>query len=227
MHEWHWTDTSLRYRHWRMCFERLLQAFAGWQPGNLFDIAAQPILDYRELIVIHNCPCEHSSKLQLSIRFTPSRCLDVRQDWYPMYYPEGMKARVSPVQSIEPHRIFGTHSGLEPWTSGSTVQSSNHYTTAAHSWNVLAAHWAAHCLHTKGKYCCTLLSHHHGALKIDEIRIVVVSLPLYISMLFYFNTDNDYSKLYDQLRDDQYDPDVVESPFVAPFAKRYRSKDTK
>ena len=44
----------------------------------------------------------NSSKLQLSIRFTPSRCLGVRQDWYPMYYPEGMKARVSPVQSIEP-----------------------------------------------------------------------------------------------------------------------------
>ena len=74
--------------------------------GSLFDIAAQPILEYRELIVIHNCPCEHSSKLQLSIRFTPSRCLDVRQDWYPMYYPEGMKARVSPVPSIEPHRIL-------------------------------------------------------------------------------------------------------------------------
>ena len=44
--------------------------------------------------------------LQLSIWFTPSRCLDVRQDWYLMYYPEGMKARVSPVQSIEPHRIL-------------------------------------------------------------------------------------------------------------------------
>ena len=41
-----WTDTSLWYRHWRMCFERLLQAFARWQPGNLFDIAAQPILEY-------------------------------------------------------------------------------------------------------------------------------------------------------------------------------------
>ena len=40
-----WTDTSLRYRHWRMCFERLLQAFARWQPGNSFDIVAQPILE--------------------------------------------------------------------------------------------------------------------------------------------------------------------------------------
>ena len=46
--EWiDWTDTSLRYRHWRMCFERLLQAFARWQPDILFDIAAQPILEYR------------------------------------------------------------------------------------------------------------------------------------------------------------------------------------
>ena len=59
------------------------------------------------MLVIHNRPCKHSSNLQLSFRFTPSRCLDIRQDWYPMYYyPEGMKARVSPVQSIEPHRIL-------------------------------------------------------------------------------------------------------------------------
>ena len=65
-----------------------------------------PSLNIIELIVIHNRPCEHSSKLQLSIRFTPSHCLDVRQDWYPMYHPKGMKARVSPVQSIEPHRIL-------------------------------------------------------------------------------------------------------------------------
>ena len=113
-----WTDTSLRYRHWRMCFERLLQAFARWQPGILFDIAAQPILEYRWIDSIHNCPCEHSSKLQLSIRFTPSRCLDVRQDWYPMYYPEGMKARVSPVQSIEPHRILAPTRDLNLESSG-------------------------------------------------------------------------------------------------------------
>ena len=67
-----------------MCFERLLQAFARWQPGILFDIA-QPILEYRWIDNIHNCPCKHSSKLQLSIQFTPSRCLDVRQDWYKCY----------------------------------------------------------------------------------------------------------------------------------------------
>ena len=56
----------------------------------------------------------------------------------PMYYPHGVKARVSFVQSIKPHKNIVTHSGLEPKnkkktrTSGSTVQSSNHYTTAAH-----------------------------------------------------------------------------------------------
>ena len=66
------------------------------------------LLNTVELIVIHNRPCEHSSKLQLSIRFTLSRCLDVRQDWYPMYYPGGMKARVCSVQSIEPHRILAS-----------------------------------------------------------------------------------------------------------------------
>ena len=65
-----------------------------------------PSLNTVQLLVIHNRPCKHSSKLQLSIRFTPSRCLDVRQDWYPMYYPEGMKAPVSPVQSIDHHRIL-------------------------------------------------------------------------------------------------------------------------
>ena len=48
-----------------------------------------------------------------------------------MYYPEGMKARVSPVQSIDPHRILAP---TRTWTGNlrSTVQSSNHYTTAAH-----------------------------------------------------------------------------------------------
>ena len=65
-----------------------------------------PSLNAGELLVISNCHCKHNSKLQLSIRFTPSRSHYVQQDWYPMYYPKGMKARVSSVQSIEPHRIL-------------------------------------------------------------------------------------------------------------------------
>ena len=79
-----------------------------YSPATYLTYLPSPSLNTDELIVIHNSPCEHSSKLQLSIRFTPSRCLDVRQDWYPMYYPEGKKARVSPVQSIEPHRILAS-----------------------------------------------------------------------------------------------------------------------
>ena len=89
-----WTDTSLRYRHWRMCFERLLRAFARWQPDILFDIAGQPILEYRWI----DSYSQRSLQTQFKVvTVTPSRCLHVRQDWYLMYYPEGMKARVSPV----------------------------------------------------------------------------------------------------------------------------------
>ena len=39
--------------------------------------APSPSLNTAELIVIHNHPCKHSSKLQLYIRFTTSRCLGV------------------------------------------------------------------------------------------------------------------------------------------------------
>ena len=100
MNEWmnEWTDTSLRYSTaTEECvsndfFRHLLDD----SPASYLTKLPSPSLNTVELIVIHNCPCEHSSQLQLSIRFTPSRCLDVRQDWYPMYYPEGMKARQSP-----------------------------------------------------------------------------------------------------------------------------------
>ena len=47
-----------------------------------------------------------------------------------MYYPEGMKAQVSCAVDRASQNI-GTHSGLEPVTFGSTVQSSNHYSIAA------------------------------------------------------------------------------------------------
>ena len=38
------------YCLWRMCFEWLVQAFARWQPGILFDTCAQPILEYRWIV---------------------------------------------------------------------------------------------------------------------------------------------------------------------------------
>ena len=84
------TDTSLQYSTAteKMCFERLLQAFARWQLDILFDIGAKPILEYRRIGSYTQLSLQTQFKLQLSIRFTPSRCLDVRQDWYPMYYPK-------------------------------------------------------------------------------------------------------------------------------------------
>ena len=45
-----------------------------------------PSLNTVESLVIHNNPCKHSSKLQLSIQFTPSSCLDVRQDWHDTFF---------------------------------------------------------------------------------------------------------------------------------------------
>ena len=47
----------------------------------------------------------------------PSYSLDV-QLLYPMYYPEGMKVRVSHVQSIEPHRILALTRDLNPGPPG-------------------------------------------------------------------------------------------------------------
>ena len=52
---------------------------------------------------------------------------------YAMYYPEGMKARVIPMQSIEPDITLAPtrDSNQEPPGPHSTVQSSNHYNTTA------------------------------------------------------------------------------------------------
>ena len=76
-----------------------------------------PSLNSIELLVIHNCPCKHSSKLQLSIWFTPSRYLDT---WCTI--PKGWRLGLA---------LCSWSSLIEPGTSGSTVQSSNHYTTSA------------------------------------------------------------------------------------------------
>ena len=44
--------------------------------------------------------CNHQSTCM------PSYSLHVQLLWYPMYYPRGMKARVSPVQWSKPYSIF-------------------------------------------------------------------------------------------------------------------------
>ena len=79
-------------------------------------------------IIMHSHSYKYSSKLQLY-----SIHAQLMFDWYLMYYPELMKARVSPVQSIEPHRILAPTRDLNqgpPGPLSRVVQSSSHYTTA-------------------------------------------------------------------------------------------------
>ena len=47
---------------------------------------------------------EHSARLQPSINLhAPVTACYIHLLWYPMYYPGGMKARVSPLQYSNPH----------------------------------------------------------------------------------------------------------------------------
>ena len=49
---------------------------------------------------------EHNSRLQPSINLHAPVTAFMFSCCIPMYYPKGIKARVSPVQSIEPRRIL-------------------------------------------------------------------------------------------------------------------------
>ena len=106
-----------------MCFERLLQVFARWQPGILFDIAAQPILEYRWI--------DSYTQLSLRTQFKVATVYSIHTQslsWcstglVPNVLPRRVKARVSPVQSIKPHRILAPtrDSNQEPPGSESRV----------------------------------------------------------------------------------------------------------
>ena len=67
--------------------------------------------------------CNHQSTCM------PSYSFHVQLLWYPMYYPGGMKARVSPVQWSEPHSILAPFQDSNP---GGRIQNHDHYTTTAH-----------------------------------------------------------------------------------------------
>ena len=132
-----WTDTSLRYRHWRMCFERLLQAFARWQLCQiLFDIAAQPILECRWI--------DSYTQLSLRTQFKVATVYSIHTQslsWcstglVPNVLPRRDEGSGKPCAVDRASKNIGTHSGLEPGTSGSRVQSSDHYTTAAQDINL-------------------------------------------------------------------------------------------
>ena len=95
-----------------------------------FDISAcQPILECRW---IHNCPWKHSSKLQLFIGFTPSPCLDVRQDWYPL--PRRNKCMDRPCAVDRASKNIGTNSDMNQLPLGlQPKEVTTIYTTTAHS----------------------------------------------------------------------------------------------
>ena len=56
--------------------------------------------------------------------------------WYPMYYPGGMKARVSPVQWSKPYSILAPLR-IRTQVAGFKIISGDHYTTTAHSGSVV------------------------------------------------------------------------------------------
>ena len=66
------------------------------------------------LVTISDAPIFEKTVQRCNCLFDshPVACLDVWQDLYSMYYPEGMKARLSPVQPIEPNRILATTQDL-------------------------------------------------------------------------------------------------------------------
>ena len=115
-----------------MCFERLLQAFARWQPDTLFDTGAQPILECRWT--------DSYSQPSLQTQFKVATVYSIHTQSL-SWCSTGLVPNVLPRRdegSGEPCAVdralwnIGTHSRFEPGTSGSRVQSSNHYTTAAH-----------------------------------------------------------------------------------------------
>ena len=72
----------------------------------------------------------------------PSYSLYVQLLWYPMYYPGGMKARVSPVQWLKPHSIIAPTQDSNP---GGRIQNHKqwllHYTTTTDT-SRLSGYWS-------------------------------------------------------------------------------------
>ena len=78
---------------------------------------------------------EHSKKLQQSINLNAP----VTAALLPMDCPEGIKARVSPMQSIEPHRILASTRDLNQGPSGqqSNVVASIATTSPMHNYKLI------------------------------------------------------------------------------------------
>ena len=70
--------------------------------------------------------CNHQSTCM------PGYSLYVQLLWYPMYYPEGMKARVSHVQWSEPHSSILAPLRIRTRAAGFRIISGDYYTTTTH-----------------------------------------------------------------------------------------------
>jgi hypothetical protein len=76
---------------------------------------------------------KHSSRLQPSINMHAPVTAFMFSCTGTDVLPQRDEGSGKPCAVYQASWNIGTHSGLEPGTSGSTVQSSNHYTTAAHT----------------------------------------------------------------------------------------------
>ena len=96
------------------------------QPNILFDTSAQPTLEcpwidsythmYYTSASLPWVPIQFKVATLYSIH-TYSRCVDVRQDVYPMYYPRRDEGSGKPCAVERTSQNTGTRSGLEPETS--------------------------------------------------------------------------------------------------------------
>ena len=94
----------------------------------------------RQLISLNCGRTQHKAQKAATINqfACPNNSLYVQLLWYPMYYPGGMKAQVSPVQWSKPHSILAP---TQDWNPGDWIQNYKR-------WPVLY-----HCtLHTKKIY---------------------------------------------------------------------------
>ena len=61
-----------------------------------------------------NCGWTQRKAATINQLACPSYSLNVQLLWYPMYYPGGIKARVSPVQWLKPHSILAPTQDSNP-----------------------------------------------------------------------------------------------------------------
>ena len=72
------------------------------------------------------------------------RCRRTQLLWYPLYYPRGMKARVSRVQWSKPYGILAPTQRIRTRTAGFKFISGDHYTTTAHKVFIEPIHEISH-----------------------------------------------------------------------------------